>query len=223
MKRIIISLLAVVLSSTALMAGNNILGILNVGGRIGIVSSSEQIPDTTDALKNAITAQGTGWTGTVFARVNIPKLPIYIQPELQYTNSQIKVPTLPSVDELLGGKTESEEVVTNTYIDLPVLVGAEIGLGGLASVRINAGPVVNIATNKGFKDLKEEDFLNAWDRLKEDPTITWTAGIGVKVLSLIAEIRYNGNFKGGKVDTENLKESIDPNRTSWNLSLGVMF
>ncbi|MBQ1964651.1 MAG: PorT family protein [Tidjanibacter sp.] len=223
MKKVILSIVAALLSCSAMMAGNNILGILNVGGRIGIVSSSEQIPDTTDALKNAITAQGTGWTGTVFARVNIPKLPLYIQPELQYTNSQIKVPTLPSVDELLGGKTESEETVTNTYIDLPVLIGAEIGLGGLASVRVNAGPVVSIAQNKGFKELTENDFLNAWDKLKKDPTVTWTAGVGVKVLSLIAEIRYNGNFKGGKVDTENLQESIDPNRTSWNLSLGVMF
>ena len=223
MKKVILSFVAALLSCSAMMAGNNILGILNVGGRIGIVSSSEQIPDTTDALKNAITAQGTGWTGTMFARVNIPKLPLYIQPELQYTNSQIKVPTLPSVDELLGGKTESEETVTNTYIDLPVLIGAEIGLGGLASVRVNAGPVVSIAQNKGFKELTENDFLNAWDKLKKDPTVTWTAGVGVKVLSLIAEVRYNGNFKGGKVDTENLQESIDPNRTSWNLSLGVMF
>lgn len=223
MKKVILSFVAALLSCSAMMAGNNILGILNVGGRIGIVSSSEQIPDTTDALKNAITAQGTGWTGTVFARVNIPKLPLYIQPELQYTNSQIKVPTLPSVDELLGGKTESEETVTNTYIDLPVLIGAEIGLGGLASIRVNAGPVVSIAQNKGFKELTENDFLNAWDKLKKDPTVTWTAGVGVKVLSLIAEVRYNGNFKGGKVDTENLQESIDPNRTSWNLSLGVMF
>ncbi|MBQ5807759.1 MAG: hypothetical protein IIW26_04870 [Tidjanibacter sp.] len=93
----------------------------------------------------------------------------------------------------------------------------------MASIRVNAGPVVAIAQNKGFRDLTESDFLDAWDKLKKDPTVTWTAGVGVKVLSLIAEIRYNGNFKGGKVDTENLQESIDPNRTSWNLSLGVMF
>lgn len=223
MKKVILSIVAALLSCSAMMAGNNILGILNVGGRIGIVSSSEQIPDTTDALKNAITAQGTGWTGTVFARVNIPKLPLYIQPELQYTNSQIKVPTLPSVEDLLGGTTEKEETVTNTYIDLPVLIGAEIGLGGLASVRVNAGPVVAITQNKGFKDLTENDFLNAWDKLKKDPTISWTAGVGVKVLSLIAEVRYNGNFKEGKVDTKDIKNSINPNRTSWNLSLGVMF
>ena len=223
MKKIVISLMAILLSSTAMMAGNNILGILNIGGRIGIVSSSEQIPDTTDALKEAITAQGTGWTGNVFARINIPKLPLYIQPELQYTNSQIKVPTLPSVEDLLGGNTEKEEVVVNKYIDLPILLGAEVGLGGLASVRINAGPVFAITTDKGFKDLQEDDFLNAWDKLKEDPTVTWTAGVGVKVLSLIAEIRYNGNFKGGKIDTNDLKNSIDSNRTSWNLSVGVMF
>ena len=223
MKKVILSIVAALLSCSAMMAGNNILGILNVGGRIGIVSSSEQSPDTTSAITEAITAEGTGWTGTVFARINIPKLPLYIQPELQYTNSQIKVPTLPSVEDLLGGTTEKEETVTNTYIDLPVLIGAEIGLGGLASVRVNAGPVVAIAQNKGFKELTENDFLNAWDKLKKDPTMSWTAGVGVKVLSLIAEVRYNGNFKEGKVDAKDIKNSINPNRTSWNLSLGVMF
>ncbi|MBQ5807705.1 MAG: hypothetical protein IIW26_04600, partial [Tidjanibacter sp.] len=123
----------------------------------------------------------------------------------------------------LGGTTEKEETVTNTYVDLPVLIGAEIGLGGLASVRVNAGPVVAIAQNKGFRDLTENDFLDAWDSLKKDPTISWTAGVGVKVLSLIAEVRYNGNFKEGKVDAKDIKNSINPNRTSWNLSLGVMF
>ena len=224
MKKLILSLAAVVLSCGAMMAGNNILGILNVGGRIGIVSSSEQVPTTSDGVMNAIKADGTGWTGTVFARLNIPKLPLYIQPELQYTNSQIKIPTIPSsVEDILNGGETKEQKVTNTYIDLPVLLGAEIGLGDLASVRINAGPVVAIAQNKGFKDLTENDFLNAWDSLKKDPKLSWTAGLGVKVLNFIAEVRYNGNFKGGKVDTTNLQESIDPNRTSWNLSLGMMF
>lgn len=220
MKKIFITLFAVVLSSTALMANNNILGILNIGGRLGIISSSEQIPTTEEGLKEAITAQGTGWTGTVFARVNIPKLPLYLQPELQYTNSQIKIPT---VSDLIGGSDESGENQTHTYIDMPILLGAEIGLGSLASVRINAGPVFAIASEKGFKDLGKEDFTQAWENLQNDPSVTWTAGLGVKVLSLIAEIRYNGNFNGGKIDTSDLQGSLNSNRTSWNLSIGVMF
>lgn len=219
MKKTFLTLLAVMLASGAAMAENNLLGILNIGARIGIVSSNEQLPTTSDDVKDAITAQGTGWTGNVFARVNIPKLPLYIQPELQYTNSQIKVPT---VSDLIGAG-EQTETQTNTYIDMPILLGAEIGLGGLASVRVNAGPVVAIASQKGFKDLGKEDFTQAWDNLKSDPTLSWTAGVGVKVLSLIAEVRYNGNFKDGKVDTANLAGSINPNRTSWNLSIGVMF
>lgn len=204
-----------VLASIAAVNANNILGLFNVGARIGIISSSEQIPMTGDAIKESISAEGTGWTGTVFARINIPKLPIFIQPELQYTNTTID---LPSVDDLLPGEKEPEPE-SHKYIDLPIMVGAEFGLGSLASIRINAGPVFAITSEKGFKDLVEEDFIAAY----KEPKISWTAGLGVKVLSLIAEIRYNGNFNGGKINTEDLAGSVNTTRTSWNLSVGVMF
>lgn len=213
MKKIFIVALAILATSLSAEAHNNILGILNVGGRIGIISSSEQVPMSGDALKESITAEGTGWTGTIFARLNIPKLPLYIQPELQYTNTTID---LPSIDDFVG---EKEEVETHRYIDLPILLGAEIGLGSLASVRVNAGPVFAIASEKGFGDLVKDDFIAAY----KEPVMSWTAGLGVKVLSFIAEVRYNGNFNGGKVNTDDLKGSIDTNRTSWNISLGVVF
>lgn len=214
MKKSLLTLLVSLFVVTGAQA-NNILGLFNVGARIGILSSSEQIPMSGDQIKESITAEGTGWTGTVFARINIPKLPLYIQPELQYTNTTIN---LPSVEDLLPGEKEPEPE-SHKYIDLPILLGAEFGLGSLASVRINAGPVFAIASEKGFKDLTEEDFVGAY----KEPSMTWTAGLGVKVLSLIAEIRYNGNFNGGKIDTEDLAGSVNTNRTSWNLSLGVMF
>lgn len=214
MKKSLLTLLVSLFVVTGAQA-NNILGLFNVGARIGILSSSEQIPMSGDQIKESITAEGTGWTGTVFARINIPKLPLYIQPELQYTNTTID---LPSVEDLLPGEKEPEPE-SHKYIDLPILLGAEFGLGSLASVRINAGPVFAIASEKGFKDLTEDDFVGAY----KEPSMTWTAGLGVKVLSLIAEIRYNGNFNGGKIDTEDLAGSVNTNRTSWNLSLGVMF
>lgn len=200
----------VLLFATLSMSANNILGVFNIGGRIGIVSSSENIPTTSEGVTEAIKADGTGWTGTVFARVNIPRLPLYIQPELQYTNTTISIPMV--TDN--SGATEK-----HTSIDLPILLGAEFGLGGLASVRVNAGPVFAVASEKGFGDLVEEDFMNAY----KEPSMSWTAGLGVKVLSLIAEIRYNGNFVNGTIDTSNIAGSVDTNRTSWNLSVGVMF
>lgn len=215
MKKSLLTLIAVVCTIVSANAGNNILGILNVGARIGIISSSEQIPMSGDQIKESISAEGTGWTGSVFARINLPKLPFYIQPELQYTNTTID---LPSVEDLLPGEKEPEPE-SHKYIDLPILLGAEFGLGSLASVRINAGPVFAVASEKGFKELVEEDFIAAY----KDPKVTWTAGLGVKVLSLIAEIRYNGNFNGGKINTEDIAGSVDTNRTSWNLSIGVMF
>ena len=86
MKKFLLAIVAITtLSVGSAVAGNNLLGLFNVGGRIGIISSSEGIPTTSDGVKDAIKAEGTGWTGNVFARINIPKLPLYIQPELQYT------------------------------------------------------------------------------------------------------------------------------------------
>ncbi len=215
MKKITLTLLAVMCTLLSVSANNNILGLFNVGARIGIISSSESIPMNEDQLKESITAEGTGWTGTVFARINLPKLPLYIQPELQYTNTTIKIP---SINDLLPGE-KAPEPESHKYIDLPILLGAEFGLGSLASVRINAGPVFAITSEKGFGDLTEEDFIHAY----QEPKATWTAGLGVKVLSLIAEIRYNGSFNSGEIKADNLADSINTNRTSWNLSIGVMF
>ena len=219
MKKFLLAIVAITtLSMGSAVAGNNLLGLFNVGGRIGIISSSEGIPTTSDGVKDAIKAEGTGWTGNVFARINIPKLPLYIQPELQYTNTTINIPT---IDSILGKDEQTTE--THKYIDMPLLLGAEFGIGDLVSLRVNAGPVFAIASEKGFKDLTEDDFVNAWEGLKTDPHMTWTAGLGVKVLDIIAEIRYNGNFNGGKIDTSNIEDSINTQRTSWNLSLGIMF
>lgn len=217
MKKLILTAVAAICTIVAANANNNILGILNVGARIGIISSSEHIPTSSAEITDAIKAEGTGWTGTVFARVNIPKLPFYLQPELQYTNTTIKLPSV-DLDAILGNEKE-EEVETHRYIDLPILLGFEFGLGSLANVRVNAGPVFAISSEKGFKDLTEDDFIGAY----KEPKVSWTAGLGVKLLSFIAEVRYNGNFTNGEVNTEDLAGSIDPNRTSWNLSIGVVF
>ena len=222
MKKLLLTALVALCTIMGASASNNILGILNIGGRIGIISSSETIPMDTDGIKESIMAEGTGWTGTVFARLNFPKdLPFYIQPELQYTKTTIDIPSF-DIDSILG-TGDKETVESHRYIDMPILLGAEFGLGNLVSIRVNAGPVFAITSEKGFKDLTEDDFLQAWNNLVAEPQMTWTAGIGVKVLTLIAEIRYNGNFTNNTVDTQNLAGMVDANRTSWNMSIGVMF
>ena len=223
MKKVILAALVVLCTASHISAHNNLLGILNIGGRIGIISSSETIPMDTDGIKESIMAEGTGWTGNVFVRFNFPKdLPFYIQPELQYTKTTIDIPTFDLGS--IFGQEEETVVESHRYIDMPILLGAEFGLGSLASIRINAGPVFAITSEKGFKDLTEDDFLQAWNNLTTEPQVTWTAGLGVKVLSLIAEIRYNGNFNSkSAAEPADLSGVIDTNRTSWNLSIGVMF
>jgi hypothetical protein len=220
MKKLLLTAIIALCSFASVSANNNILGILNIGGRIGIISSSETIPMDGEAIKESITAEGTGWTGNIFARINLPKLPIYIQPELQYTKTTIDIPSF-DIDSILG-KEEEAVVESHRYIDMHILIGAEFGLGSLVSVRVNAGPVFAIASEKGFKDLTQNDFLQAWDNLLAEPQMTWTAGLGVKVLSLIAEIRYNGNFNSGASATD-LAGAVNTARTSWNMSIGVMF
>ncbi len=216
MKKLTLTLIALLGTIVMANAHNNSLGIIGIGGRLGMISSSEQLPTTGDQLKESITAEGTGWTGTLVVKLNIPKLPIYIQPELQYTNTTIKLPSL-DLGGLLGN--DEPKIESHRYIDMPVLIGAEFNLIGLVGVRVNAGPVFAITSEKGFGDLEKNDFIAAY----EDPKMTWTAGVGDSVLNFVGEVRYNGNFNGGKVDTENIAGSIDTNRTSWNLSVGIMF
>jgi hypothetical protein len=79
--------------------------------------------------------------------------------------------------------------------------------------------VFSIASEKGFGDLEKNDFIAAYN----EPKMSWTAGLGVSVTAFVAELRYNGNFVDGKFDTENIMGSIDTNRTSWSLSVGIMF
>ena len=44
---------------------------------------------------------------------------------------------------------------------------------------------------------------------------------GLKVLGIIAEVRYNGNFGGDTKIVDGV--SINSQPTSWNMSVGVMF
>ena len=212
MKKFVLSTLLVLFSA---VAANAMIGPFYIGARLGVLSSNEQIPTSSGALEEIITAEGTGWTGTVFARVKLSKH-FFLQPELQYTKTTIDLPSF-TLDGLLG---KEEEVESHKYIDLPILVGFEFGLGGLASLRLNAGPVFAIASEKGFGDLVKEDFISAY----KTPSVSWTAGIGARFLGgFVADLRYNGNFSDSKFDIKDPLAIIDTNTSSWNLSIGIMF
>lgn len=209
--------LALLTSVCTLNAENNVLGIFNIGLKAGISSTSENIPKSGSELKEATFAEGTGWFGAAFVRVNVinKSVKVFLQPELQYTSNSYKIPT---AGQIIGTE-KKEEVEKVRLIDMPVLIGADFGLGSLVRIRANAGPVFAISQNKELKYLKGSDF----ESIYKNPSLSWTAGVGVSVLSLMLDLRYNGNFKGGKVDTSNVQDSIDTQRTSWNLALGIMF
>ncbi len=211
MKKTLLTIALLAFSASVLMAENNVLGIFNVGIKAGIVSSSEKVPTSGQEIRDAAFADGTGWFAAALVRVNIPKLPLFIQPELQYTTNKYKIPTT-------EGSTETEEEKVK-LVDMPILAGVEAGLGRLIRLRVNAGPVFAISSGKSLAELKSEDFKKVY----KDPSLTWTAGVGISVLSIMIDMRYNGNFKNGKVDTNDVAGSVDTQRTSWNLSVGIMF
>lgn len=209
MRKFIFSSLVVLLTTLTLSAHNN-GGLFSFGGRIGIVSSSEEVPNTSEGLSEVFNAEGTGWTGALVARVDVPILPLFIQPELQFTSTTLSI---------AQASDNSSATAKHTYLDLPVMLGAEIGLGDLVRVRANAGPVFSIVADKGLSELDSDDFIAAY----ETPSMTWAAGFGVSILSFTADLRYNGSFTNGVFDKENIIGSIDTKATSWTLSIGVMF
>ena len=116
------------------------------------------------------------------ARIQTPLLGLYIQPELLYNSNTTRFNYIPAV------KTDNYFKLRKTDLDLPVLLGFKILL-----FRLNAGPVFKVnlkekVLNKGVSENYEvkSSFKNKY--------VGYQAGIGLDLMSLTFDIRYNGNF-----------------------------
>ncbi len=201
MKKVLLTLVMVAAASMwSAQAGNN-LPFIKFGIKAGITSDQKKVE--TEHLGDLFKNSSTGYHVGAMVRVDVPLLPLYVQPEVIYTMNKF-----------------GEEGITASVnsLDVPVLVGAGIGLGTTAKVRVNAGPVFNVNTSSkvdaGALELEGGD-----DLFKK--SMGWTAGAGVDLFGVTVDFRYNGQFKDNEGDFAGVKESIKSN--SWSVSVGFLF
>ncbi len=205
MKKVILFALASILS-IGIANANDGKRLLQFGFHGGL-TSNESFEHATNDVAGTFEAASSYYAGLAL-RLNIPILPIYVQPELDYTWNHY---TNDSFEE------EHSKAVFNT-LRAPVLVG--VGIGGKAlKVRVNAGPVFDFGKvgNKNFAGWDE--FGATFDK----STISWTAGVGLDISKLNIDFRFNGEFKDQSVHLDNAFDKINDKATNWQLSIGLMF
>lgn len=206
MKKIVTLILALTVTTTALMAGNNnSLPFIKFGAKFGLTSEKQNVNlSSMDNIEKFLNDASTGYHAGITARVKIPLIPVFVQGEFLYNWNNININT---------GLINSKVKIRN--FSAPVLVGLGIGAGDVARIRINAGPVFNFGTNISWND-NSLDFL---DGLLDKPAVTWTAGVGVDFFGIMIDARYNGQFKKNEASFQN----IDSKPTSWTVSIGFLF
>lgn len=128
-----------------------------------------------------------------------------IGPEVLYVRQSIK---------LHHSELGSLKIKTNS-IDIPVIFSLRV----LPMLRINVGPVFTV-----MNDCKYSDGNNqmAFNNLR--PTVSYMAGLGLKIGRTLIDFRYNGQFGSRKCvyPTSELYE-FNINSYSLALSLGFVF
>ncbi|NME69206.1 outer membrane beta-barrel protein [Flammeovirga aprica] len=111
------------------------------------------------------------WEGGVMLRANIPVVPLYLQTELNYTNT--------------GGTFEmgeqSQDLVLNR-VEVPLLLGGKLGIGGI-NARAFGGVVAQQVVIDNFSDLSPE----------LDPEkfgLGWQVGVGVDIKKFTIDAKY---------------------------------
>lgn len=198
MKRLLVFIVALSIASTA-TAG---LPFISMGVKAGLTSETPRATvDNITLTSNA----STGFHAGLVLRADIPLLPIYVQPELLYNWNKYKDQT-----NTIG------DVKLNSF-NIPVMIGAGFGSSKIVKIRANAGPVFNLASNVTLANTNSEALRQAFRR----PSVTWSAGVGVDLIGIMVDLRYN--FQGSKNREDDGTHIITYKPQSWSLSLGYLF
>lgn len=197
MKKIITLFLALSMAISA-SAGN----IFSFGLKFGLSSDKARLESSTEKYyQDAV----LGYQAGAVIRLDIPVVPIYIQPELLYSWGKFKK----------DGPIASE--VRQSDFSVPLLVGVGFGSSKIIKVRANVGPVFNVLSDVKIKDTNFDGLKEAFRK----PTVTWSAGIGLDIVGIMLDVRYNAQFKKHQTEYNGTSYTVRPQ--SWTFSLGYLF
>ncbi len=154
-------------------------------------------------------------------KVTVPLVGLSFDAAALYDQKEAK---MRFADDVVGGDLSRRTTIKQQYIDIPINVRYEIGLGSLANVFAFAGPQWGI--NVGDKDFK-------WDARSsyslKKATFSVNVGAGVTLFKhLQGSVNYNIECnKSGKMDTgrdysEDAKWVKGHNNT-WQIAIGYWF
>ncbi|MEM1134395.1 MAG: outer membrane beta-barrel protein [Bacteroidota bacterium] len=205
--------------------------LLKFGLRAGVSSTDLNADDllitNLDGLEELKVKAGNsrvGVHGGIFARINVPILPIYIQPELLFSSVGGEY----EVSSVVGGNSEAG---TNTSIrdvnfsrlDIPALIGGKLG-----PLRINAGPIFTfiLSEDNGFADaVREASNITNAEQDNNGATVGYQAGLGFDIWKLAFDLKYEGNLSklGDGITLRNNNYSFDTRNNQVLFSLGYFF
>jgi len=152
-----------------------------------------------------------GYHAGLMARVNIPAVPIYIQPELLYTKGMGEY-------AVTNGNVNTNVDMEFSRLDIPVLVGVKMGKWA----RINAGPIASVvlAEENGFSELFDDSGQNF-----NSTTWGYQVGVGADFWRMTADLRYEGSLSdlGEEVRFLGNDYSTDTRTNQVILSIGYWF
>jgi len=116
-----------------------------------------------------------GFQYGIFARVKVPIIGLYVQPELLFSQTE---------STITSGAQDVD--LSFNRLDVPVMIGGKIG-----PLRINAGPAFSFLTSA------ESDVAGTITDIKDNygsTTVGFQAGIGIDILKFVIDLKYEGSF-----------------------------
>ncbi len=202
--------------------------LLKFGLRAGVSSTDLSADDllitNADAFQDLKIKAGdarVGIHGGIFARINIPVLPIYIQPELLFSSVGGEYQVTSVVNDV-DAQTSVKDVKFSR-LDIPALLGTKFG-----PLRLNAGPIFTFILNEdnGFADaVREASQITNAEQDNKGATVGYQAGVGLDLWKLALDVKYEGNLSklGDGVTVGGNQYNFDTRNSQVVFSLGYFF
>lgn len=207
MKKTFFLITAVLSMATAIASAK---GPIDFGIKAGINTGNfkldkENIPNNVHIINDA----RTGFHAGAFMRLNL--LGIQVQPEMLYNWNKYDMTILGASGESINEKRSQVSVQT---LEVPVLGGLEI-----LFLRLNAGPVFNIMnkTSVSGKAVADAEVIK--------PSVSFAAGVGLDLMSICFDVRYNGQFRraDNTITIDQNTYDLRSNFQGWTFSIGYKF
>lgn len=175
--------------------------LFQIGVKGGLNYADMKFNENTTTHKVDGTAKGGFHVGVV-GRFNL--VVAYVQPEILFTNLNT------SITVTDGGGAVTHDDFSLRRIDVPVNVGLKLG-----PIGVFAGPIysINLSDNSDvFQDYNKGSF-------------GYQAGVGLKLLGILAEVKYEGSFQdfGSSMEVGSTAIPIDSRYNQWIISVGYLF